>query len=82
MPLGDQARPSYFNANGKRANAIRARTTPGLEETKSENMQKLDLADQCGQDITGACSSNSDDEYMRWNIPITCRQSIDWIKYY
>ena len=80
MLLSDQTRRSYFNAKGKRANAIRARTTPSLEETKSENMQKLDKADQCGQDITGACSSNSDDEYMRRDKPITCRQSIDWIK--
>ena len=60
----DQARQSYFKAKGKRANAIRARTTPSLEETKSENMQKLDQTDQFGKDITDACSSNSDDEYM------------------
>ena len=36
---------TYFNAKGKRAKAIRARTTPSLEETKSENMQKLNQAD-------------------------------------
>ena len=45
MLLRGQARQPYFNANGKRANAIRARTTPSLEETKSENMQKLNQAD-------------------------------------
>ena len=65
MLLSDQARQSYFNAKGKRTKAIKARTTPSLEETKSENMQKLDQADQFGQDITDAYSSSSDDEYMR-----------------
>ena len=80
MLPGDQARQSYFKAKGKRANAIRARTTPSLEETKSENMQKLDKADQWGHDVTGDGSSNSDDEYMRRDKPITCRQSINWIK--
>jgi len=43
----DQTRQTYFNAKGKRANAIKARTTPSLEETRSENMQQLDKVDQC-----------------------------------
>ena len=42
-------------------------------------MQKLDQADQWGQDITDGCCRNGDDEYMWWHKPITCRQSIDWI---
>ena len=39
MSTSTAKREAQFKAKGKRANAMRARTTPSFEETKSANMQ-------------------------------------------
>lgn len=82
MALIDLVWQSYFREKGKRANAIKARTTRSLEETKSKKIQNRDNPDAYGQAISDSSSSNSDNQDMRWVKPITCRQSIDWLKYY
>ena len=65
MALIDLVWQSYFREKGKRANAIKARTTRNLEETKSEKIQNRDNPDAYGQAISDSSSSNSDNQDMR-----------------